>query len=637
MKPTQSDFYQLNQVSKLTSSGQEIDVNSINKENFSQSILDNVYFKDFNNDGYITYEDYLIAWNWVMQGKPSSVDLFIKNKSATPDTKTIPIHTEVKINYKKYDTNITSDWDNDKFVGENESNILAKYILAQPKSVDEFNRIVDNNPKAEILPNLLSAKYDYENKDKIDWNDLIIFNEWLRQEFPTNFTEFNENSISGMDWYGDDSTNAWLLLLDGTIIPIKLNQRFSGVRAAYLILENRAPNKIRARINYTDTSDQGVYDKVSGLDRGITTGTNSHRAFPPRNAFDDRFPRPFEVGHEAGSNLGAWLARQTDLGSAFIQYEFNQIPRKISSYTLTSAFASPPSQWKLYAAEEGVDTDINENWELIDEVNPQYDYVKTNILGDNENVIITSSSYSEFGPENINDNNDDTYFRGLDSDLPNVFISYQFDAPQKVVEYDITAPTENFDINMASSWKLQGNNETTILNENSWTTLHSVDNEINWKSKEKRRYYIPNPDYYDYYRILITTTTFLGEYVELGEVELFDEGTGERVLLDWPRGTQKTFNIDNPGEYKFYKFIFEDVHDNTDKYFGLFEIELYGSRPNTYLIKFSELSDGRNLYPLPWKILRGIYTDVTLPPLEYDLIGYGSDDFDDVYIGAENL
>jgi hypothetical protein len=637
MKTNNADFYYLNQLHEIVKDD-KIAVENIKKLNYSQSILDNIFFRDFDDDGFISIDDYLIAYNWVMQGKPSSIEEFVKNSKSTPDASSIPLSSVVYSTNKNENLEITSDWDNDKIVDETESQILAKFILSQPKSKDEYNRVIDNYPKVEILPNFLNAKYDYENEDKIDWNDLVIFNEWIRQDKPDNFNEFNENSIDGMDWFGDNSIKAWLFLLDGSLVPIKLNEPFSAIRAAYLVLERSAGYKIRVRIAYQENNILNYHDKVSGLDRGIINGTISHRAFPPKNAFDNRFPRPFEVGHESGSNFGAWLVKQSNLGSAYIQYEFNEISRHCTKYKMTSAFVSPPSQWKLYGATELVDINILENWELLDEVYPEYEYIKTNLITNNEiDVIVTSSTYSEYGPDNIIDDDVGTYFKGLQSDLPNAFISYQFSSQQKVVEYDIFAPLEEYENNMISSWKLQGNNNPSVLEEGTWVDLDEVQNQINWSAGERRRFYIKNPDYYQYYRIVIQTTTFSGEYIMLGEIELYGEGTGEKTLVDWPRGTDEVYEIKNPGEYKHYKFVFEDVHDQDEEYFGLFEIELYGKRPNLDLFRFTELSDGKTLYSLPWKIIKGIYTDTTLPPLEYELIGYDSDDFDDVYIGVENL
>ena len=60
--------------------------------------------------------------------------------------------------------------------------------------------MIDNYPKVEFLPNFLNAKYDYENKDKIDWNDLVIFNEWIRQDNQITLTILMK--IVSTEWIG---------------------------------------------------------------------------------------------------------------------------------------------------------------------------------------------------------------------------------------------------------------------------------------------------------------------------------------------------------------------------------------------------------------------------------------------------
>ena len=37
-------------------------------------MLNNKFFHDFDEDGEITFADYNIAWNWLMQGKPKNME-----------------------------------------------------------------------------------------------------------------------------------------------------------------------------------------------------------------------------------------------------------------------------------------------------------------------------------------------------------------------------------------------------------------------------------------------------------------------------------------------------------------------------------------------------------------------------------
>ena len=62
MKTNNADFYYLNQLHEIVKDD-KIPVENIKKLNFSQSILDNIFFRDFDDDGFISIDDYLIAYN----------------------------------------------------------------------------------------------------------------------------------------------------------------------------------------------------------------------------------------------------------------------------------------------------------------------------------------------------------------------------------------------------------------------------------------------------------------------------------------------------------------------------------------------------------------------------------------------
>ena len=90
MQSVTNDFIELSQLKEFLQKNDSVNVNDLDKSEFGQSLLNNKFFHDFDADGKITFSDYNIAWNWLLQGKPTDIYEFARNKSSCPDTYKLP-------------------------------------------------------------------------------------------------------------------------------------------------------------------------------------------------------------------------------------------------------------------------------------------------------------------------------------------------------------------------------------------------------------------------------------------------------------------------------------------------------------------------------------------------------------------
>lgn len=658
MKILSRDYYELWQLKQYLQNGGEILVHDLIKEHYGQEVLENKYFCDFDLDGVIGYDDYLIAWNWILQGKPTDIREFVRDRGAAPKAKRLPyqyMQDEFQSTGLPPDNRvptttddeaiISADWDSDGEIDELESKILTKYILAKPKTPEEYNRLSDKYPPVKRLPNNLTAKYMPSDADDIDWNDLLVFNEWLRQGKPKNMTEFNNNSVEGMDWSGDASTSAWLLIEGGVYVPIVLGEPFPPVRAMYLVVEQDAGDILRARITHSDPNIEYPTDKITGPGLGYVTGVPSHRAYPLQNAFDDRDPIPFWADGESGSNIGGWVTWQRYLPYVYIQYQFaNYQKQKVTQYVLKATFVSPPLQWVLQGANaedlfQGDGSTGETGWKTIDTVIPEYDYPIGELMSGLGKGYMTGSPADAFDANFAFDGSNQTRWRGLQSSTTPVYLQFQFfnGDRKRITKYTVTSWSRNTDKSSPKAWKLQGTNWQQLFSSGAWDDLDNVTEQTEWGPNEERTFDVDFPGMYEYYRILVTEVTAPGPNVQISQFRLFSQGEGDPEVRDWPRGTSRTFVVDDPGEYEYYRFIFSDVHDPGEEYIGLHEIEFYGMKANNALKRIGTLEDGRHYYGLPWQLMTNIHLDGLLPPEPYEIMGLHSKTMPETYVGAENL
>ena len=231
-----TDYLELEKLKEFLIENNEIEITEISKRNLSQKLLNNKFFNDFDMDGKITFNDYNIAWNWVMQGKPTDIVKFAKNKSATPDTRKIPYQNVQDLEYNiladnrlvVYDrgdeegdddtdtlisalglsmntgvevvstgiSEASSDFNEDGEVDETDLDILECFILSRPKDICEYNRDRPSEcPEATKLPNMLTAKFACDTSyyygdvhlpgdDIIQNADVEYYMAWLHGDVP---------------------------------------------------------------------------------------------------------------------------------------------------------------------------------------------------------------------------------------------------------------------------------------------------------------------------------------------------------------------------------------------------------------------------------------------------------------------
>lgn len=197
MQTVTTDFIELSQLKQFLQKHKSINLDDLEKHRFGQSVLNNKFFHDFDMDGKITFSDYNIAWNWILQGKPTDIFEFAKNKSASPRAYKLPYQfiqdnddnilldnripeydsndgsvvgeavismsgesTSAEFEVTKSSTSEpSSDFNNDGEVDDLDLQILEGYILMQPSTLEEYNANRGNFPLAVNLPNLLTAKF----------------------------------------------------------------------------------------------------------------------------------------------------------------------------------------------------------------------------------------------------------------------------------------------------------------------------------------------------------------------------------------------------------------------------------------------------------------------------------------------
>lgn len=83
-----------------------------------------------------------------------------------------------------------------------------------------------------------------------------------------------------------------------------------------------------------------------------------------------------------------------------------------------------------------------------------------------------------------------------------------------VTSYTVSSCTDSL-VAMAKDWTLQGSTDN-----NSWVTLDTQSNQINWTSDDTRTYTITSPGNYSYYKLDITDNCGNNDATEVGELEL---------------------------------------------------------------------------------------------------------------------
>lgn len=132
--------------------------------------------------------------------------------------------------------------------------------------------------------------------------------------------------------------------------------------------------------------------------------------------------------------------------------------------------------------------------------------------------VTGSTSHAEYPPAlAFDDGGDGQEFRWLpfQSELPNVFIQYDFGKPVLVTTYMIQNQHFDFEVRSPKDWKLQGSNDGTV-----WTDVDTVSGEVDWTEWEKRLFTVDTPGLFRHYKLVFSAATGSNDYMGFGEIEL---------------------------------------------------------------------------------------------------------------------
>lgn len=232
MKPISEDKKNLNELHGLLIKHGSIPCNQLGKSKFNQSVIDNKFVHDFDGDDMITISDYRICANWLVQGKPSDIESYNKNRGYAPRAIKLPLSRISNIgnfnsrnsmilsdedsDYSSLDLTAehTSDFDQDGRVSELDRDILAGFCLQGgyrkgPNNPEEYNLNRMTYPYMERVPNLITANFtcddgdccddDYTGDGKLSSKDALVYYAW------SSLIDWNSkpDDISDVDYYNE--------------------------------------------------------------------------------------------------------------------------------------------------------------------------------------------------------------------------------------------------------------------------------------------------------------------------------------------------------------------------------------------------------------------------------------------------
>ena len=137
-------------------------------------------------------------------------------------------------------------------------------------------------------------------------------------------------------------------------------------------------------------------------------------------------------------------------------------------------------------------------------------------------TVTGSLSHSYYTPDKafddqFSDNSDGSRWLVPQSSLPNVFVKYQFPNGKKpkVIEYRIKSQHYSPNNRSPKSFELQGSND-----DSNWTTLDSESNQTNWGADQWKSFSIDSPGEFEYYKLKISEASGIDDYVGIREIEL---------------------------------------------------------------------------------------------------------------------
>ena len=183
-------------------------------------------------------------------------------------------------------------------------------------------------------------------------------------------------------------------------------------------------------------------------------------------------------------------------------------------------------------------TDLNANATLTYELLDGFALIDTDTGSGGS--ITSSTSHASYPAYKAFDNDLTAAGRWLaeQSQLPNIFVRYDFGSPVKIDSYHITSQHIDFDQRSPKTWQLLGSNDD--LN---WSIVSSESNQTNWMAFEQRAYHVSNSGNFRFYKLVVSEATGSNDYLGIAEIEFFQEPQISSVFTLESNGTLKTATV----------------------------------------------------------------------------------------------
>ena len=135
------------------------------------------------------------------------------------------------------------------------------------------------------------------------------------------------------------------------------------------------------------------------------------------------------------------------------------------------------------------------------------------------NITFSGNNHDSQVPAKAFDNVDNAAngrWLARQSDLPNIFVRYDFVSPVCIGSYRIVTQHYLTANRSPKSWRLEGSND-----DSNWVVLDKVTNQTGWIAWESRTFDLNNTSNYRYYKIVFTEATGTQTYLGIAEIDLY--------------------------------------------------------------------------------------------------------------------
>ncbi|PZM65151.1 hypothetical protein DOE73_13115 [Paenibacillus dendritiformis] len=99
------------------------------------------------------------------------------------------------------------------------------------------------------------------------------------------------------------------------------------------------------------------------------------------------------------------------------------------------------------------------------------------------------------------------------------WVSYEFETPKKIIQYILTAPSLDANLNrMAKDWEILAFDTRS----NSWSVIDKQSSQTGWKTLEKRNYKLNNKNNYKKYKFNVTANNGAASNLQVFRLELLE-------------------------------------------------------------------------------------------------------------------